>query len=87
MQDYEVSVAFLGTWGPFQRRVFFLLCVTCVPSGYQTLSVIFLLASPSHHCHIPAYSNLSQDWIQASIPTQVRASWIWIQARTFLFVF
>ncbi|XP_036966746.1 solute carrier family 22 member 4-like isoform X2 [Acanthopagrus latus] len=70
MQDYEVSVAFLGTWGPFQRRVFFLLCVTCVPSGYQTLSVIFLLASPSHHCHIPAYSNLSQDWIQASIPTQ-----------------
>ncbi|XP_051259111.1 solute carrier family 22 member 4-like isoform X2 [Dicentrarchus labrax] len=71
MQDYEESVSFLGTWGPFQRRVFFLLCLTSVPCGYNILSVIFLLASPPHHCHIPAHSNLSQDWIQASIPVQV----------------
>ncbi|XP_051259110.1 solute carrier family 22 member 4-like isoform X1 [Dicentrarchus labrax] len=70
MQDYEESVSFLGTWGPFQRRVFFLLCLTSVPCGYNILSVIFLLASPPHHCHIPAHSNLSQDWIQASIPVQ-----------------
>ncbi|XP_028249745.1 solute carrier family 22 member 5-like [Parambassis ranga] len=71
MQDYEASVSFLGTWGPFQRRVFFLLCVTCIPCGYNILSVIFLLASPPHHCHIPTHSNLSQQWIQASIPVQV----------------
>ncbi|XP_049904213.1 solute carrier family 22 member 4-like isoform X1 [Epinephelus moara] len=70
MQDYEESVSFLGTWGPFQRRVFFLLCFTAIPSGYNLLSVIFLLATPSHHCHIPAHANLSQDWIQASIPVQ-----------------
>uniref|UniRef100_A0A8D2ZUK3 Major facilitator superfamily (MFS) profile domain-containing protein n=1 Tax=Scophthalmus maximus TaxID=52904 RepID=A0A8D2ZUK3_SCOMX len=71
MQNYEESVSFLGTWGPFQRRIFFLLCLTAVPSGYNILSVIFLLASPPHRCHIPAHSNLSQDWIQASIPVQV----------------
>ncbi|XP_070770964.1 solute carrier family 22 member 4-like [Enoplosus armatus] len=70
MQDYEESVSFLGTWGPFQRRVFFLLCLTTVPCGYNLLSVIFLLATPPHHCHIPNHSNLSQDWIQASIPVQ-----------------
>ncbi|XP_018558313.1 solute carrier family 22 member 5 [Lates calcarifer] len=70
MQDYEETVSFLGTWGPFQRRVFFLLCLTSIPCGYNILSVIFLLASPPHHCHIPAHSNLSQDWIQASIPVQ-----------------
>uniref|UniRef100_A0A3B4YKV4 Solute carrier family 22 member 4-like n=1 Tax=Seriola lalandi dorsalis TaxID=1841481 RepID=A0A3B4YKV4_SERLL len=70
MQDYEESVSFLGTWGPFQRRVFFLLCLTVVPCGYNLLSVIFLLASPPHHCHIPAHSNLSEEWIQASIPLQ-----------------
>uniref|UniRef100_A0A3B4YKS3 Solute carrier family 22 member 4-like n=1 Tax=Seriola lalandi dorsalis TaxID=1841481 RepID=A0A3B4YKS3_SERLL len=64
MQDYEESVSFLGTWGPFQRRVFFLLCLTVVPCGYNLLSVIFLLASPPHHCHIPAHSNLSEEWIQ-----------------------
>ncbi|GAA6219665.1 solute carrier family 22 member 5-like [Lates japonicus] len=70
MQDYEETVSFLGTWGPFQRRVFFLLCLTSIPCGYNILSVIFLLASPPHRCHIPAHSNLSQDWIQASIPVQ-----------------
>nr|XP_046260941.1 solute carrier family 22 member 5-like isoform X2 [Scatophagus argus] len=71
MQNYEESVAFLGTWGQFQRRVFFLLCLTSVPCGYNILSVIFLLASPPHHCYIPTQSNLTQDWIQASIPVQV----------------
>ncbi|KAJ4932812.1 hypothetical protein JOQ06_029654 [Pogonophryne albipinna] len=71
MQDYDESVSFLGTWGPFQKRVFLLLCLTSIPGGYNLLSVIFLLAKPSHHCHIPAQSNLSQDWIQASIPLQV----------------
>ncbi|XP_053184526.1 organic cation/carnitine transporter 2-like [Scomber japonicus] len=70
MQDYEQTVSFLGTWGPFQRRIFFLLCLTSIPCGYNLLSVIFLLASPTHHCHIPTHSNLSQAWIQASIPVQ-----------------
>ncbi|XP_075334759.1 solute carrier family 22 member 4-like [Odontesthes bonariensis] len=70
MQDYEESVSFLGTWGPFQRRVFFVLCFTCIPCGNNILSVFFLLATPPHHCHIPAHSNLSQDWFQASIPVQ-----------------
>lgn len=71
MQDYEEAVSFLGTWGPFQRKVIFLLCFTTIPSGYSLLSVIFLLATPSHHCHIPARYNLSQDWINASIPIQL----------------
>ncbi|XP_042350956.1 solute carrier family 22 member 4-like [Plectropomus leopardus] len=71
MQNYEESVSFLGTWGPFQRRVFFFLCLTSIPSGFNLLSVIFLLATPSHRCYIPAHANLSQDWIQASIPVQV----------------
>ncbi|KAM7406739.1 hypothetical protein PAMA_002785 [Pampus argenteus] len=70
MQDYEESVSFLGTCGTFQRRVFLLLCLTSIPSGYNLLSVIFLLSSPPHQCHIPTHSNLSQDWIQASIPVQ-----------------
>ncbi|XP_040912517.1 solute carrier family 22 member 5-like [Toxotes jaculatrix] len=70
MQAYEESVSFLGTWGPFQRKVFFLLCLATVPCGYNSLCVIFLLATPTHHCHIPAHVNLSQEWIQASIPVQ-----------------
>ncbi|XP_026231690.1 solute carrier family 22 member 4-like [Anabas testudineus] len=74
MQDYEELVSFLGTWGRFQRRVFLLLCLMAIPSGYNLLSVFFLLASPPHHCHIPADRNMSQDWIQASITEQFGTS-------------
>ncbi|XP_034549171.1 solute carrier family 22 member 4-like [Notolabrus celidotus] len=73
MGNYEESVSFLGKWGSFQRRVFFLLCLTSIPSGYNILCVMFLLASPPHHCHIPIHSNLSQDWTQAIIPVQMEA--------------
>uniref|UniRef100_A0A3Q2FS48 Solute carrier family 22 member 4-like n=1 Tax=Cyprinodon variegatus TaxID=28743 RepID=A0A3Q2FS48_CYPVA len=72
MQDYEESVSFLGDWGPFQRKIFFVLCITCFPCGFNILSVIFLLASPPHHCNIPVSSNLSLEWIQANISLQVR---------------
>lgn len=72
MQHYEESQSFLGTWGPFQKRVFYLLGLAIIPSGYNLLCVIFLLATPPHHCFIPHHSNLSHDWIQASIPVQVR---------------
>ncbi|KAM8857142.1 solute carrier family 22 member 4-like [Synchiropus picturatus] len=70
MQNYEELVSFLGGWGPFQRRVFSLLCLACIPCGYNVLCVFFLLAVPTHHCSIPFHANLSQEWIQASIPLQ-----------------
>uniref|UniRef100_A0A3P8V100 Major facilitator superfamily (MFS) profile domain-containing protein n=1 Tax=Cynoglossus semilaevis TaxID=244447 RepID=A0A3P8V100_CYNSE len=74
MQSYEDAVSFLGNWGPFQRRVFILLSLLSIPCGYVVLSVIFLLAVPPHHCSIPVSSNLSQDWIQASIPEKLERS-------------
>uniref|UniRef100_A0A3P9D3Q1 Solute carrier family 22 member 4 n=1 Tax=Maylandia zebra TaxID=106582 RepID=A0A3P9D3Q1_9CICH len=74
MRDYEGSIAFLGIWGWYQVKVIFFLCTLSFPAGYNILSVIFLLAIPPHQCYIPAHSNLSQDWIQASIPIQVRTS-------------
>lgn len=77
MQSYEDAVSFLGNWGPFQRRVFILLSLLSIPCGYVVLSVIFLLAVPPHHCSIPVSSNLSQDWIQASIPEKVRTNCKW----------
>ncbi|XP_074551423.1 solute carrier family 22 member 4-like [Halichoeres trimaculatus] len=73
MENYEESVSFLGTWGSFQRRLFLLLSLTAIPSGYNILCVMFLMASPPHQCFIPAHSNLSQEWSQAVIPLQVEA--------------
>ncbi|KAF7643417.1 hypothetical protein LDENG_00240060 [Lucifuga dentata] len=70
MQDYEETVSFLGQWGRFQRRIFFVLCLICISAGYNILSFIFLLDTPTHRCHIPIHANLNQDWVQASIPVQ-----------------
>ncbi|KAJ0033342.1 hypothetical protein NQD34_000449, partial [Periophthalmus magnuspinnatus] len=68
--NYEERVAFLGNWGPFQRRLFIVLCLCSIPPGFTILSVIFLLATPPHQCYIPSNSNLSHEWIQAIIPAQ-----------------
>ncbi|XP_061649559.1 organic cation/carnitine transporter 2-like isoform X2 [Phyllopteryx taeniolatus] len=72
MQNYEDSVSFLGSWGPFQRRVIFQLCLAAIPSGYNILSSLYLLAVPPHTCRIPT-GNLSQEWTEAAIPQQLVA--------------
>nr|XP_057937689.1 organic cation/carnitine transporter 2-like isoform X2 [Doryrhamphus excisus] len=71
MQNYEDLVSFLKTWGPYQRRIFSLLCLAVIPTGYNLMSPLFLLATPMHTCSIPDHANLSQDWIQISIPMEL----------------
>ncbi|KAL4659724.1 solute carrier family 22 member 5-like [Arapaima gigas] len=71
MRDYEKETAFLGTWGPFQRTVFFLLCASTVPNGFSAFSVIFLADTVPHHCQIPEDANLSEAWRKAATPTQL----------------
>uniref|UniRef100_A0A8C3S405 Major facilitator superfamily (MFS) profile domain-containing protein n=1 Tax=Chelydra serpentina TaxID=8475 RepID=A0A8C3S405_CHESE len=72
MQDYEGVTAFLGEWGPFQRLVFFLLSASIVPNGFTGLSIVFLAGAPEHRCRLPASANLSREWLNASIPREVR---------------
>lgn len=71
MQDYDDTVAFLGQWGRFQQVIFFLLCVSMVPNGIVSFCSVFLADTPSHYCLIPEV-NLTQDWQNATIPTEVR---------------
>ncbi|XP_035291161.1 solute carrier family 22 member 5-like [Anguilla anguilla] len=71
MEDYDGEIAFLGNWGRFQQIVFFLLCASAVPNGFNALSIVFLGDSPPHRCLIPEAANITEEWRQASIPTQV----------------
>ncbi|XP_043076663.1 solute carrier family 22 member 5 isoform X2 [Puntigrus tetrazona] len=66
--DYDDSTAFLGDWGPFQRTVFFLLCLSIIPNGFTGLSMVFLGDTPAHRCLIPAALNITDEWRNASIP-------------------
>ncbi|KAM9802720.1 organic cation/carnitine transporter 2-like [Syngnathus typhle] len=68
--DYEDAVSFLGSWGPFQRRVVWQLCLAALPSGYNLLSSLYLLATPPHVCRIPDNS-LGPEWTQVAVPLQL----------------
>ncbi|KAK2873220.1 hypothetical protein QQF64_017031 [Cirrhinus molitorella] len=66
--DYDDSTAFLGEWGPFQRTVFILLCLSIIPNGFTGLSMVFIGDTPAHRCLIPAAMNITDEWRNASIP-------------------
>lgn len=70
MKNYEEATAFLGQWGCFQKITFFLLCASAVQNGLSVFVVVFMAATPTHHCLIPDV-NLSKDWISAVIPAEV----------------
>ncbi|XP_061660164.1 organic cation/carnitine transporter 2-like isoform X2 [Syngnathoides biaculeatus] len=71
VNDYEADTAFLGDWGPFQRRLSLLLCITMIPNGYGSLVVVFLADTPAHRCLVPAgVPNLTEEWRNASIPLE-----------------
>lgn len=68
--DYDEITAFLGNWGRFQKIVFFILCMSAIPNGLSTLSVVFVTDTPKHICRIPQV-NLTEEWLQAIIPINV----------------
>ncbi|XP_062976772.1 organic cation/carnitine transporter 2-like [Elgaria multicarinata webbii] len=72
MFDYDQVTAFLGEWGPFQRLIFFLLSASIIPNGFSGLSAVFLAGTPEHRCLVPGDANLSAEWLNASIPLEVR---------------
>ncbi|XP_048852019.1 solute carrier family 22 member 5-like [Brienomyrus brachyistius] len=64
MENYEEITSFLGEWGRFQKCVFFLLSLTFIPHGYLNLSMVFLAATPQHHCEVSyTYGENISDYI------------------------
>uniref|UniRef100_A0A3B3TLF8 Solute carrier family 22 member 21 n=1 Tax=Poecilia latipinna TaxID=48699 RepID=A0A3B3TLF8_9TELE len=74
LQIPHAATAFLGEWGPFQRRVFFLLSLSVVPIGLTAFSIVFLADTPDHRCALPAHLNLSAAWRNSSIPLEEDAN-------------
>ncbi len=70
MGDYDKDTAFLGQTGPFFLILFFLLNAVYISTGLHSLYIVFVGASPSHHCRIED-DNLSDEWLRASIPHEM----------------
>uniref|UniRef100_A0A665VFH1 Solute carrier family 22 member 5-like n=1 Tax=Echeneis naucrates TaxID=173247 RepID=A0A665VFH1_ECHNA len=70
MGDYDEDTSFLGQTGPYFWTTFFLLNTVFVSTGFNGLYIVFVGASPKHHCLIPDI-NLTEEWRNAIIPVTV----------------
>lgn len=70
---YEDLFKHIGDFGPYQKRIYFLLCLTAIPCGFHKLAGVFLMARPDHRCQLPyefsnATYNLSDDTLRMTYP-------------------
>ncbi|GFO15319.1 organic cation transporter protein [Plakobranchus ocellatus] len=58
---FDDIISYLGQFGPYQRRVYALICVPSVAIGMQTLATVFTMAVPHHRCTIPSWPDDKYD--------------------------
>ncbi|XP_035825419.1 organic cation transporter protein [Aplysia californica] len=54
---YDDLVEYLGEFGPYQRRVYFITCMPALAAAIQTLIPVFILAVPDYRCAVPGLTN------------------------------
>ncbi|GFS09521.1 organic cation transporter protein [Elysia marginata] len=73
---FDDIISYLGQFGPYQRRVYALICIPSIAIGMQTLASVFTMAVPDHRCELSmwpgdtydAQSTAHADAIRSSIP-------------------
>uniref|UniRef100_K1QCW4 Organic cation transporter protein n=1 Tax=Magallana gigas TaxID=29159 RepID=K1QCW4_MAGGI len=78
---FDELLGVLGEFGPYQKFVYFLVCLPSIIAAFHMVNSVFLLGIPKHRCKLPYYPNdtfLSQgavhdDLVKAFIPTELNA--------------
>ncbi|GFO13864.1 organic cation transporter protein [Plakobranchus ocellatus] len=54
---FDDVISELGDFGPYQKRVYFLTCLTSFCVSMQILAGVFIQATPDHRCSLPDLPN------------------------------
>ncbi|XP_078576449.1 organic cation transporter protein-like isoform X1 [Branchiostoma floridae x Branchiostoma japonicum] len=75
--NYDRAMDYLGGFGPWQRRVFFLICLPTGFSAFQAFGIIFIAFEPDVHCRVPqdSFSGLNAtpaELLNVTIPWELK---------------
>ncbi|XP_017113967.1 organic cation transporter protein [Drosophila elegans] len=58
---YDDVITHLGEFGPYQKRIYYLLCLPAIVCAFHKLAGVFLLAKPDFRCALPYENGSSYD--------------------------
>ncbi|XP_041351234.1 organic cation transporter protein-like [Gigantopelta aegis] len=67
---FDSVFEYIGEFGTYQKRIYFLVCLPAISTGIQMLMAVFILNVPDHRCGIPGVKNdtfASQGPVHASL--------------------
>ncbi|XP_019622928.1 PREDICTED: organic cation transporter protein-like [Branchiostoma belcheri] len=51
--NYDKALKYLGGFGPWQKRVYLLVCLPAIFNAFQTMGIVFIAAEPEFSCRQP----------------------------------
>lgn len=70
---YDDLFKYIGDFGRYQKRIYFLLCLPAIVCGFHKLAGVFLMPRPDYRCKLPFEQHnatylLSDDLLKMSFP-------------------